>query len=130
GDDAVELGNVFQADEALLDVASRPKHAAVPVSDFAKRQAGETLAALFDEQMEMAVHEVETLQIGRRWAWIAGLFPALELGEEPGIEESAPADGDAGAARQAQHLFGVGDAANVAVADDRNVLNGFGDGAD
>src|SRR6266705_2704268 len=78
GDDAVELGDALQADEALLHVSPWPQHAAVPVSDFAKRQAGETLAALSNEQMEMAVHEVETLQIGRRRTWIAGLFPSLE----------------------------------------------------
>ena len=58
------------------------------------------------------------------------LGPVGELSEEEGVRERAAADGDGGAAGLAKHRLGVGDRADVAVADDRQAVDGLDHPAD
>src|SRR5262245_10248060 len=96
--DGVELGDALQADQSLLHVAAGTQDAAVPVGHLAEAQTAETLAAVRRQQMEVASHELQTPTIGRGGAGVAGPLPAVELAEEPRVEQGAAADGDAVAA--------------------------------
>src|SRR5258707_4379972 len=78
--------------------------------------------------MIMPAHEIEVLLVTRPRAWVAGLFPALQLSEDPGIEQSAAANSNAGTVGFREHSGRIGKVANVPVADNRDAFHGFGDG--
>src|SRR5579871_834567 len=52
-DDPLERRHAFDHHQPLLNVASRTQDAAIPVRYLAEGQAGEVLAAVIDQQMEM-----------------------------------------------------------------------------
>src|SRR5438309_770584 len=78
----------------------------------------------------MPMHEVEPLLVAAAWTGIAGCFPARQLREEPRIEQRAAADGESGATRLTEHARCIVERAHVAVANDRDALDGFHHGPD
>src|SRR5579883_129266 len=80
--------------------------------------------------MEMAIHELQPLPIGPRRSWFAGRLLRGQLGEDPRIEQSAAADGHAGAAGETAHVYGVVHRSHIAVAEDGNALDRLDHGTD
>src|SRR5262249_33690760 len=128
--DLVEGLRFIEQDQNLLDSLAGTEGLAIPGSHLAELHARRPLATPVDETPEVGEHEVDPLAVAAARTGAAGREPAIELPEEPRISQRPPADRDAGAAGLAQHPVGIADAADIAVADDRDALNGFDDGAD
>src|SRR5690242_16014747 len=99
-----------------MHLLARFQYARVPSCRFSKRQTRIALAALVNQQIIMSRHEIEPLLIRRDKTYLPGLLPRAELHENPGVEQSAAANGDAGTAGFVKHSLGIRDAAHVAVA--------------
>src|SRR5262249_12474098 len=88
------------------------------------------LAALFNEVLEMASHECQSLFVVGCRARVAGLLPLAQLRKEPGVQECPAADGDGRATGPRQHPLCIRNGAHVAIAYYRDRIHRFDDGAD
>src|SRR5262245_40328482 len=77
-------------------------------------------ASPFDEATEVGLHEGKPLVPASSRARVARAQPRLKLAEKPRIEQGATADRDSSTTCFRKHACGVGERADVAVADDRN----------
>ena len=114
----------------MLHLLGNPQRLAVPGGDFAEMATAVGFAPLpFAEAMQVQFHHVDTLKVARTWRRFAGLDPALQLLENPRIGQCSPANGDAVTTRFLDHLGGIVDGADVAVAEDGNRFDRFNRGA-
>ena len=75
----IEIGHAVEPHQALLHLAARFQHPAVPVGHLAEDQATEALAALFHQAVEMPFHETEPVRMSGRQAWSARGDSSLDL---------------------------------------------------
>ena len=119
GDGLVEEAGAGQVDQAVVELLGGPDRVVVPLDQLAELEAGEPLAAALEQAVEVRGHQVDPFVEGRLGAGGAVLGPVRELAEEERVRKRPAADRDRRAAGLAERRGGVGERADVAVADDR-----------
>ena len=96
---------------------------AVPFDQFAKLQTGDALADVIDKTREMNAHDFNAHFERRLGTGFAAQRPVSEPAEEKRVGQKHSANRNRRAAGVNEHPSGVGDRADVAVADDRQAID-------
>ena len=110
-----------QVDQAVVELLRRADRVVVPLDQLAELEAGVAARpGASTRPWKWRDHQVDPLVERRLGAGVAVLGPVGELAEEERVGQGPAADRDRRAAGLAEHRRGVGQGADVAVADDRD----------